>query len=188
MVASAGPKRTAVTPASALPVIVTTVPAAPSAGENPVTLGATRKSAADVTVPASLVTVIRPVDAPIGTVARSAVVTLAFGLIVLALTPSKLTLLVLVRLVPVNSTTVPAGFVMLIGPLVASSGTRARMRLLDTRVTAEAFTPLKVTAVALPTESPSMVTSVPVGAAAGVKAVTVGGRITSNGVALVAAP
>src|SRR6185369_17558740 len=39
-----------------------------------------------------------------------------------------------------------------------------------------------------PTESPSMVTSVPAGAAAGVMAVTVGGWITSNGVALVAVP
>ena len=51
-----------------------------------------------------------------------------------------------------------------------------------------ALTPLNVTSVALPTAWPSIVTSVPVGAAAGVNALIVGGRMTSNTLGLDAVP
>src|SRR5207244_11632713 len=83
--------------------------------------------------------------------------------------------------------TLPAGFVMPIDPPVASSGTLARIRLDSTRVKL-ALTPLNVTSVALPTAWPSIVTSVPVGAAAGVNALIVGGRMTSNTLGLDAVP
>src|SRR2546430_13271995 len=107
-VPAAEPKRTAVASLRALPLMVTVVPASPAVGVKSVTVGSTRKFPPDVTVPASLVMVIRPVVAPIGTTARSDVVTLAFGRLVSAGTPLNFTMLVSVRLGPPRRTGVPA--------------------------------------------------------------------------------
>lgn len=64
-----------------VPVMVTVVPAAPEVGVNPVIVGATLagppvptvKTPAEIAVPLSLVIVIGPVDAPLGTVATAVV-------------------------------------------------------------------------------------------------------------------
>ena len=61
--------KTAVAPVRSTPVITTDVPALPVAGENEVTVGAITKSVELVAAPAELTTLIRPVVAPVGTVA-----------------------------------------------------------------------------------------------------------------------
>jgi len=71
------------------------------------------------------------------------------------------------------------------GPLVASSGTRARMRVDSTRVKL-AFTPLNVTAVAPVKFAPLIVTLAPSAPFVGVKLAMVGAIV--KGVSLVVVP
>ena len=68
-VASTPLKETVLTPVNPVPVITTDVPAGPFVGVNDVIAGATAKSVELAPVPAALVTLIRPVTAPLGTIA-----------------------------------------------------------------------------------------------------------------------
>ena len=101
-------KVTAVIPVKLVPLMVTEVPGGPEAGVNEVIVGATVtvKSVALVPVPAEVVTVMRPVVAPEGTV-----VVICVGELTVngALTPSNLTVIVPENPVPVSTTVVPTG-------------------------------------------------------------------------------
>ncbi len=104
--AATPPKVTAVTPVKLVPVMVTTVPAAPLLGENEVIVGAGMKVKVPVlvAVPPGLVTVIAPL-APLPTVA---VIALALTTLkVVAAWPPMATTVVPVKLLPVMVTTVP---------------------------------------------------------------------------------
>lgn len=95
---------TAVAPVKVVPVMTTLVPGKPLAGENEVTPGAVVKSVALVAVPAELLTVIRPVVAPAGTVAVILVEELTVNC---ADTPLNATEEMAVKLVPLMVTEVP---------------------------------------------------------------------------------
>lgn len=155
------------------PLIVTVVPAGPVAGVNDEIVGVrvTTKSAGLVPVPFEVVTVTRPVVAPVGTVA---VICVGEFTVNGAATPSNRTWIVPLKPVPVMTTLAPTGpldgvsavmvgapgvivkFVALvavplavtteIGPVVAPAGTTAVMRVLLLTVNDVAFTPLNRTA------------------------------------------
>jgi hypothetical protein len=104
-------KLTAVAPVKFAPVRVTEVPTGPLAGANDVIVGAcvwtvTLKLDEVVAVPPPVVTVIGPVEAPVGTVA---VIDVADATAKVAATPLKLTAVAPVKFVPVTVTEVPAG-------------------------------------------------------------------------------
>jgi hypothetical protein len=105
--AGVAPKRTAVAPLKALPVMVTIVPGTPRAGWNPSIDGVTAKLPALGTEPAGSPTVILPLVAPTGTTTRSEV---AERIVTeLAAVPLKLTLFTVARFAPVTVTAVPIG-------------------------------------------------------------------------------
>lgn len=97
-------KETLLTPANPVPRITTDVPTGPFVGVNDVMAGATAKSFELVPVPAALVTLIRPVTAPVGTIAVILVDELTVNW---ACAPPKVTPVTPVKLVPVMVTEVP---------------------------------------------------------------------------------
>jgi len=200
--------RTAVAPVKFLPLIVTTVPTGPLAGEKPVITGATTNVAALVAVPPAVVTLSAPVVAPTGTVVWIAVadVTVYVAAVPLNFTadvPVKLAPLIVTlapsapfpgeKLVIVGTGTkfvalvaVPPGAVTRSGPVDATAGTVAWMAVSDVTVNVAALAPLNVTADAAVKFRPLIVTTVPTGPLAGAKLVIVGA--TMKLVALVAVP
>jgi hypothetical protein len=99
---------TDVTAVKFVPVMVTVVPAGPEVGVNEVTVGVrvTVKSAGLVPVPLEVVTVTRPVVAPVGTVAVICVGELTVNG---ALVPLKRTVIVPLKPVPLMITADPTG-------------------------------------------------------------------------------
>ena len=196
---------TAVVPVNPLPVMVTTVSVRPIVGVKEGIAGATitMKLAALNAVPAGLVTLMGPVLAPAGTVARICVLESTVN--VVAAVPLNATAPVPLNPVPVRVTcvpttplvgtneviagatmtvktaalaAVPAGLVTLIGPLVAPPGETARICELESTVNDMAGVPLNVTAVVPVNPLPVRVTSVPTGPLFGVNEVIVGATIT----------
>jgi len=90
-----------------VPVSVTTVPTGPAPGLKPLMVGGccTVKLAVEVTLPAGLVTVTGPVVTPTG---ATAVMLFPETTVKVAGVPLKLTAVVLLRLLPLKVTTVPA--------------------------------------------------------------------------------
>src|SRR6185369_13627095 len=158
-------------------------------------------------VPAAVVTLIRPVVAPVGTVA---LICAEDTTVKLAVTPLNLTdvatpkpLPLMVTVVPTGplageneDTTggpvtvnepvlcpVPAAVVTLIRPVVAPAGTVALICADDTTVKV-AVTPLNLTDVAPLKPLPLIVTAVPTGPLAGENEDTTGGLVTVNELAL----
>jgi hypothetical protein len=148
-----------------------------------------------------LVTLIRPVAAPAGTVA---VIVVAEFTVKLALVPLNSTAVAAVKFVPLIVTlvptgplagvklatvgglitvkllallAVPAGLVTLIGPVAAPAGTVAVIVVAEFTVKL-ALVPLNSTAVAVVKFVPLIVTLVPTGPLLGVKLATVGGLET----------
>lgn len=206
---------TAVMPVKPVPVMVTEVPTGPDAGVNDVIVGATVtvKSVVLVPVPCDVVTVIRPVVAPEGTVVVICVGELT---VKAALRPSNLTVIVPEKPVPVSTTDVPTGplvgvkelitgapavtvkfvalradplgVVTVILPVVAFAGTVATI-LVELVMEKVALTPLNRTEVAPVNPVPLIVTDVPVGPLVGVNDVIVGaGGVTVKLELLVAVP
>jgi hypothetical protein len=159
----------------------------------------TVKSVAEVAMPPGVVTRIRPVVAPAGTVAVTWVALLTVKL--LAATLLKLTVVAPVKLVPVIVTTVPTGpvaglklvmvgggittkslilvafplkVVIRTGPVVAPAGTMAETSVSLTMVKLIAKTLLKLMDVDQLKLVPIMVTTWPIGPLAGEKLVIVG--------------
>src|SRR5689334_22469897 len=97
---------TAVAPVKLCPVITTVPPAAAANGEKPVTTGVMPKVEVDCTVPLEVVTATLPVVAPVGTVA---VINVAELVVNEDATPLNVTLLTLVKLVPLIVTLAPIG-------------------------------------------------------------------------------
>ena len=97
---------TAVVPVKFEPLMVTPVPTGPLAGVKPVIVGGliTVKLPALVAVPPGVVTLIVPVVAPAGTVAR---IDVAEFTVKLALAPLNATTVALVKLVPLMVTLLP---------------------------------------------------------------------------------
>src|SRR6266850_1379408 len=193
--------------------MVTLIPTGPIAGVKLVIVGGliTVKLPALVAVPPGVVTLIVPVVAPVGTVARIEVAELT---VKVALAPLKATRVVPLKLVPLMVTLVPTGplagvklvivgglitvklpalvavppgVVTLIVPVVALVGTVARMDVAELTVKV-ALTPLKATPLVPVKLVPLMVTLVPTGPLAGVKPVIAGGLITVKLPALLAVP
>src|SRR6266850_1969247 len=193
--------------------MVTLVPTGPLAGVKPVIVGGliTVKLPVLVVVPPGVVTLIVPVVALVGTVARMDVAELT---VKVALTPLKATPVVPVKLVPLMVTLVPTGplagvkpvivgglitvklpalvavppgVVTLIFPVVAAVGVVAWIEVAELTEKV-AVTPLKATRVVPLKFVPLMAMLVPTGPLAGVKPVIVGGLITVKLLALVAVP
>jgi hypothetical protein len=205
---------TLVTVARFVPVIVTVVPMGPVVGVKLVTVGGriTMKSAGLVVVATGVVTVMRPVSAAIGTVVVMDVpsgATLKIGwarvpnftaVASAKVAPAIVTVAPGVACEGVTVTmrgatrksaalvTGPAGLATARRPEVAPAGTVTRIEVAETIVTGLALTPLKVTPVTLPRLVPEIVTSVPSAPTVGVKLLSVGALMTTNGVALVAVP
>jgi hypothetical protein len=181
--------RTAVAPLKFVPTIVTSVLAAPLAGEKLLIVGAndTLNDPVEVAVPAAVTTEIGPLVAPVGTTARICVdescVKPAFSPLnrtaLAALSPEPL----IVTCVPIAPTVgvklvttgvtvkvgpvaVPAGVTTTTGPLVPLAGTVAVIRVEDALAN-EALAPLNRTLVAPLRPAPVMVTDVPVTPLAG---------------------
>jgi hypothetical protein len=156
-----------------VPVIVTLVPAGPEVGVNDETVGTrvTVKSAGLVPVPLEVVTVTRPVVAPVGTVA---VICVGEFTVKGALVPSNLTVIVPLKPDPLMTTVAPTGpfegvrdeivgapgvivksvalvavpfaVTTVMRPVVAPAGTVAVIRVELFTVNDVALTPLKRTA------------------------------------------
>src|SRR4030095_4526111 len=157
------PNLTTVAPVRVPPEIVTGVPGVACDGVNETMRGATRKPAALVTGPAGLTTPMRPVVAPAGTGTRIEVADRTVTGPVL--TPLKVTLVTLARLVPFSVTSAPSGptvglKLLRVGALMTTNGAGL---------------------IAVP---PGVVTlTVPVAAVPGTVAVMVWSSITVKGVA-----
>jgi uncharacterized protein GlcG (DUF336 family) len=198
------PNVTFVVPLKFVPTIVTFVPAGPLVGVNDEMVGAggttgvTVNAFALVAVPPGVVTAIKPLDAPEGTVAESAVSETTVNA---ALVPPKVTLVVPVKFAPaivtfvptvplvgakdeivgaggvtVNAVAlvaVPPGAVTAIVPLVALLGTVAVSDVSETTAN-DAFVPANLTAVVPVKPVPVIVTFVPTGPLAGLNDVIVG--------------
>ena len=208
---------TCVAPVKLFPVIVTDVPIGPLFGVKEAMVGGcgivTVKSLALVAVPSAAVTLIFPVVAPAGTLARISV--LETTLKVVAATPLKLTSVAPVKLFPMMVTCVPTkplvgvNELMLGGkvtvkllelvavpsiavtwilPVVAPAGTLARICVLESTMKLIAATLLNVTCVAVEKFSPLIVICVPIGPLAGVKELMLGGKVTVKSFVLVAVP
>jgi hypothetical protein len=198
-----------------VPVMVTLVPGGPEVGVNEVTVGVrvTVKSDGLVPVPLEVVTVTRPVVAPVGTVAVICVGELT---VKGAFSPSKRTVIVPLKPVPVMTTVEPTGpfegvnaeivgapgvivkFVPLVAvpfavttvmrPVVAPAGTVAviRVELFTVKL---ALTPSKRTADTSVKFVPLICTDVPGAPLVGVKEVIVGGlAVTTKAELLVPVP
>jgi hypothetical protein len=192
---------TDVAPVKLAPAIVTLVPTLPLVGSKLVTTGAevevTVKSDELVAVPCGVVTAIRPVVAPRGTVAVTCV---SESRVNVALTPAKVTDVAPVKPLPAMTTLVPtaptvgsklvivgalvttksdelvpvpSGVVTEIGPVVAPLGTIAVIWLAELTVKLAA-TPAKLTDVAPVKLAPAIVTLVPALPLVGLKLVMVG--------------
>ena len=162
---------TPVAPVKLLPVIVTSVPTTPLPGVNEaIAGGGTVKSSVLVAVPPAVVTVILPVEAPFGTLA---VICVAESSVNVEAIPLNFTLLAPVKFVPVTVTcmpgrplfgvndaivggggitvklvalsTLPAALLTLILPVVAPTGTVARICVSDVTVKVVAGAPLNFT-------------------------------------------
>jgi hypothetical protein len=190
---------TDVAPVKFAPTMTTDAPTRPITGENDEMIGAfavlvvTVKLAELVAVPPGVVTLIAPVDAPLGT---AAVIDVAELTVKLALVPLNFTAVVPVRFVPLIVTDVPTvplagendetvgacvaavtlkldalvaeppGVVTLIGPDDTPDGTAATIDVADVTLKL-APVPLNFTAVAPVKLAPVMVTEVPTGPLAG---------------------
>ena len=99
------PLNSTVAPPRFVPVIVTTAPIGPAAGENAVIVGPTTKLDFVVAVPPAVVIVIGPVIAPAGT---ATVILVAVSLVGVAAVPLNFTVAV-ARFVPVMVTMAPIG-------------------------------------------------------------------------------
>ena len=171
------------------------------------------KSVALVAVPLGVVTVMRPVLAPVGTVV---LISVAETTAKLAVVPLKRTLVVPVKFVPLTVTAVPTGplagenevivgpfgavtvksvalvavpfaVVTVMRPVVAPVGTVVLISVAETTVKL-AVVPLKRTLVAPVKFVPLTVTAVATGPLLGLKDVIVGGWVTVKSLALVAVP
>ena len=195
---------TSVAPLRLVPVIVTTVPGAPTAGVKLVMVGGpvvevTVKLPVDPPVPQPPVTLRVPVVAPAGTVAVMLVADPMLKAV--ALVPLNFTAVAPVKPVPIIVTLVPTaplagvklvmagaavgvklltlvavplGAVTLMGPAVAPAGTTAVMLVALSTVKLEALVPLNFTAVAPVKPVPVMVTVAPAQPLVGVKLLIVG--------------
>jgi hypothetical protein len=202
IVAATPPIVTAVAPDRFVPLIVTDEPTQPALGVKDVIAGppaVTVKLLELVPVPDGVVTVMAPVEAPVGTVA---VIWVAELTVNVAVVPANRTAVAPVKFVPVMTTEVPgaplvgekpvtvgagvavtsklvelvpvpAGFTTEMAPSVAPVGTVAVICVAELTVNVE-FVPLKRTAVAPVKLVPVIVTEVPTGPLVGVKPVTVG--------------
>ncbi|HEX7137806.1 MAG TPA: hypothetical protein VF219_08165 [Vicinamibacterales bacterium] len=175
-------KVTDVVPVKLLPLMVTDVPTRPLVGEKLLMIGAGVKDPALVAVPAGVVTLIVPVVVPAGATAE--IWTLEFT-VKLALVPLNFTDVVPVKLAPLIVTVVPTGplvgeklviagsglnvdpevavpfgFLTLIVPIVASTGTIAVIWVVELIVKL-ADAPLNVTAVVSRKTLPVITTLVP---------------------------
>jgi hypothetical protein len=194
---------TALAPVKLVPLMVTLVPTGPLLGVKLAIVGGlmTVKLPALLAVPAEVVTLIDPLEAPAGTVA---VIVVAEFTVKLALVPLNRTALAPVKFVPLMLTLVPTGplpgvkleivgglmtvklpvllavppaVVTLIGPVAAPAGTVAVIAVAELTVKL-ALVPLNRTAVAPVKFVPLMVTLVPTGPLPGVKLAIVGGLET----------
>jgi hypothetical protein len=195
-------------------VIVTFMPTSPVAGSKEVMVGAgtvTVKSSELRPVPPGVVTSIRPVFAPAGTVVSIRVLD---TVVKLAEVPSNRTLVAPSKFVPVSVTEVPTGprfgeqdtmvgagmnvkslalvvvppgVVTLILPVVAPAGTDVSIRVAETTVKL-AVVPSNRTPVAPPKFVPVIVTEVPIGPLAGAKESMVGAGMNVKSLGLVAVP
>jgi hypothetical protein len=192
--------RTAEAPVKFVPLMLTLVPTGPLVGVKLETVGGlmTVKLPALFAVPAEVVTLIKPLVAPAGTVA---VIAVAEFNVKVALVPLNRTAEAPVKFVPLIVTlaptgplvgvkleivggfttvklpallAVPAEVVTLIGPLGAPAGTVAVIVLAEPTVKL-ALVPLNRTALAPVKFVPLIVTLVPTGPLVGVKLETVGG-------------
>lgn len=204
-VAGAPPNVTAVTLLRFAPVIVTETPATPLAGEKLAIRGATTKLVLLPAVPAIVVTLIGPENAPAGTVA---VICPAEFTVKLAEIPPNFTLVAPVKLAPLITTwvpgppaageklpirgaavksaelvAVPPGVVTAMRPLTAVDGTVAVIWVLEL-TTKVAATPPKLTCVAPVKFVPAMVTAAPAAPVVGLNALMVG---TPTGIAVAVA-
>jgi hypothetical protein len=190
---------TDVAPPKPDPVIVTVVGAPPVAGENPVMFGRTVNVLELVAVPTGVVTPIRPLVAPGGTVAvmrvgLSSVNEAASPLSVTEIAPVKLAPLTttfdpmtpLVGLMPVIRgatvnvaalVAVPPGVVTEIGPVVAFDGTVVVI-CVGPMMVYDAVVPLNLTDDAPLKFVPEIVTASPVAPVVGVTPVIVGVKLT----------
>ena len=192
-------KVTPVAPRKLVPVRVTVTPAAPAVGVKLVTVGAgTVKLVADVPVPTAVVTLMRPVVAPVGTFV---LIDVAVLVTIVAAVPLKVTAEALPRLfpdmvtvAPTNPETgvklvivgtpmivklavlvpVPLGPVTLMVPVVAPTGTVAVIDVAETTANEVAGYVLNVTPVAPRKFVPVIVTVDPTMLDVGVKLVTDG--------------
>jgi hypothetical protein len=189
---------TAVAPVKLVPVIVTLVPTGPLVGKNSIIMGGliTVKILVLMTVFPGITTLIRPVVAPIGTVAvievsettekvvpvplKSTVVAPVKPVpVIVTLVPTgpligeKLPIVSCTTIKVVRLVAVPTGVVTLIIPLVAPEGTVAMIDVLD-KTLKLAFTPLNLTAVAPLKFVPVIVTLVPSGPLMGKKPLIAG--------------
>ena len=199
------PNLTAVAPVKPEPPIVTTVPAGPEAGENPLIEGGgiTVKLPVLVAVPPGVVTDIGAVIAPAGTVAVICVFETTVN--AAAFVVPNLTAVVQSKPVPLIVTTVPTGpeageKPVIVGggitvklpelvavppgvmtdicPELAPAGTVALICSSEMTVSPVRFVPFSVTAVAHVRPVPPIVTSVPTGPEAGENPLIEGGGIT----------
>jgi hypothetical protein len=192
------PNFTAVTPVNVVPVIVTLVPALPVAGVKLVMVGKTRKLLVLVSVVVPLIMLIRPVVAAAGTMA---VMALSETIVNVAVTALNLTAVAPVKPLPLIDTVVPTGplagvnppmpaisvklvalralpstVVMVIGPVVAPTGTVALIDVAEETLKL-ALTLLNCTEVAVVNPEPVMVTLAAAAPLAGVKLVSFGNTI-----------
>jgi len=204
---------TDVAPVKLVPLIVTVVPTPPLVGEKLLIVGAgmTVKLLPLLAVPPEVVTLIGPVEAPLGTVAAIEVDEFT---VKLALVPLNRTAEAPVKLVPLIVTVVPTpplvgeklvivgggmtvkllallavppGVVTLIGPVVAPLGTVAAIEV-DEFTVKLALVPLNRTVLAPVKFAPLMVTVVPTPPLAGEKLLIVGAGMTVKLPALLAVP
>src|SRR5581483_2158671 len=200
--------RTPVIPTKLVPVIVTLAPAPPLAGEKPVTAGETRNTNPLVVEPAGATTATAPEVAPAGTVVAICVALLT---VKLAEAPLNVTDVTPARFAPTSVTAapvgaeggdalvsagevivsfwpvpVPSGVVTVTGALTAFAGTVALIRVGETTVKAPVRFP-NLTSVVPVKFAPSIVTTCPAAALAGVSPV-MNGEVTVNAPALVPEP
>jgi hypothetical protein len=199
-----------------VPAIVMAVPTAPLVGDRLVTLGGTATvNVTPLLATPPTVTVTLPVVAPAGTGATMLVADQVVGVAAVPLKRTVLAPCVAPKFVPVIVTEVPTG--PLVGdrlvtlgtvtvklspllarpptvttmlPVVAPEGTGTTMLVAD-QLVGVAAVPLKVTVLVLcvaPKFVPVSVTDVPTGPLVGALLVKVGGTLTVNGSALLAAP
>jgi hypothetical protein len=192
---------TAVAPTKFVPVRTTEAPTAPLVGVKDAIVGATVKVAALVPVPAGAVTLIGPLDAPVGTLV---VIEVEETTVKVVLVPLNFTAVAPVKLRPVSVTDavtapavglkaltigatvkfellepVPPGVVTATFPVVAPAGTVVVIEVDETTVKGVAAVVLNFTAVAPVKFWPVIVTAAPGAPLVGVNEVTEGATVVT---------